>query len=303
MSLRRYLPSAQLALIVCSLAASGGLVYAAEYVTAPHQTIAIGVNTGVSTPANATNSNNSNWEATLYSIQAQNASTSLSTPNPETVQQMLQAVQSSNLTNSIGQTILINLSNAKSQGLGDDIPTQDQIVTAATQQIQSQQASASSYTATNLTIVPTSNNTLHAYGNSVMQTLSEYPGASEQATFLAIDEIVEGGDKTQAATLTKIGAAYKAAALALLAVPVPETFVPLHLEIINTLIQISATYEDMQTIGDDSIRGLVGFKTYESLMGENAQVFTNIAQELSKDGILFTKDEPGSAWGAFLSPQ
>ena len=253
MNLGRYAPSAQFTVIVFSLLIAGGLVYGAELITQPSANSA--TVSAVTTPAQA---DNSNWQATLDTIEAENASSSLSIPNPQTVQQMLAAAQSSNLTDSIGKTILINLSNAKSQGLGDDTPTQDQIVAAAAAQIANQQASSSTYTAADLTIVPASNASLHAYGNAVMQALNAYPAASEQATLLSIDYAVEGGDKTQGAKLASIGAAYNAAAVSLLAVPVPQTLVPLHLEVIDNLVSISATYADMQTISSDPVRGLVG---------------------------------------------
>ncbi|MGC9602434.1 MAG: hypothetical protein ABSE76_01685 [Minisyncoccia bacterium] len=298
MNLGRYAPSAQFTVTALSLLIAGGLVYGAELITHPSSP-----SVSISSVAYPAQSDNSNWQAALATIQAKNASSSLSTPQPQTVAEMLAAAQSSNITDTVGKTILINLSNAESQGLGEDIPTQDQIVAAAAAQIKSQQASSSTYTAANLTIVPVSDASLRAYGNGVMQALSAYSAASEQATFLSIDYAVEGGDKTQGAKLASIGAAYKAAAVSLLAVPVPQTLAPLHVEVVNNFLNISATYADMQTISSDPLRGLVGLKTYESLMDEGARLFTNIAQELSKDGILFSKDEPGSAWNMFLPTQ
>jgi len=300
MKIGRYAPSAQFTAIVVALLLSGGLVYGAELVTHPTQGNTQG-NITVDTGANPAESDDSgNWQAALAAIQAQNASTSLVAPSANLVNQFLQAAQSSNVTDTVARTILVNLSNAKSQGLGDDEPTQDQIVAAAAAQVASGQTSATSYGYSDLTIVPASNATLHAYGNGVMQALGAHPEASEQATLLSIDEAVEGGDKSQSATLAKIGAAYKAAAADMLAVPVPQTLAPLDLEAINNLLRTGATYDDMKTITTDSVRGLGGLQAYETLMDENANVFINIAQELNKDGILFTKDEPGNAWSILL---
>jgi hypothetical protein len=297
MSFRDYLPSVKLISIVLSLALSVGLVYAADALTQGH-TAAVSVGVVPGTPT----AFDTNWEAALNAVQAQTASSTFPTPDPNFVNTLLQAAQSPNVTETVGKTLLINLSNAKSQGLGDDIPTQDQIVAAAATQLKNQQASVVAYTSADLTIIPASNSSLHDYGNAFMQALNAYPAASERATLLSIDYAVEGGDKTQAATLASIGVAYKAAATALLAVPVPQTLAPLHLEVVNNLLSISATYADMETISSDPLRGLAGLQTYENLMDEGARVFTNIAQSLSKGGILFTKDEPGSAWNVFVSP-
>ena len=296
MPLRRYLPSAKLVSIVLALGLSVGLVYAADALTrqaAPPASVAID-----SSAPNA----DTNWQAALAAIQAQDASSTLPSQDPNLVNTLLQAAQSSNVTETVGKTILINLSNAKSQGLGDDIPTQEQIVSAAAAQLKNQQATFISYTSKDITIVPVSDESLRAYGNGVMEALSAYPDASEQATLLSIDYAVEGGDKTQGVKLASIGAAYKGAATALLALPVPQTLAPFHLELVNNLFEVSATYADMEEISSDPLRGLVGLQTYETLMDEGARVFTNIAQSLSKSGILFSKDEPGSAWNAFVSP-
>lgn len=297
MKVGRYLPSAQFTLLVGSIALAAGLVFAAELWTHPPASAQVAVDTTQTAP-----SNNANWEATLYAIQAANASSSLAIPSPDVVNQLLAAAQSPNLTDTVGRSLLVNLGNAESQGLGSDIPTQDQLVAQAAAQISSGLATTTAYGLSDLTVVPASTSTLHAYGNSVIQTLDGYPNASEQATFLAVDDIVEGHDASKAASLGEIGAAYQGAAAALLAVPVPQTLAPLDLEAVNTLLNTSATFADMQTIGSDPVRGLEGLQNYESLMDEGARVFTNIAQELNKDGILFTKDEPGNAWSIFLIP-
>ena len=291
----RYAPSSKFTGIAISLMLAGGLVYAANWVTHPHTSAAAIVSDQTAQPTDSTN-----WEAALYASQAANASTSLVAPSTNTVNQFLAAAKSSNLTDTVARTMIINLSNAKSQGLGDDVPTQDQIVAAATGQIASVQATAPNYAYADLTIVAASKSTLHTFGNSVMQALSAHPNASEQATLLAIDEIVEGGDKSKVSTLATIGASYKAIAADLIKVPVPQTLAPLYLQAINNFVATAATYTNMQTIGSDSVRGLSGMQAYENLMDANARVFTNIAEQLQKDGILFTKDEPGNSWNVLL---
>ncbi|HEY5383055.1 MAG TPA: hypothetical protein VIJ88_00670 [Candidatus Paceibacterota bacterium] len=295
MNVGRYAPSAQFTAIVVSLLVAGGLVYAAELVTRPPQT-SVAVSTAPAQPDDS-----ANWEAALYAIQAQNASTSLSAPNPQTVQQMLAAAQSSNVTDTVGKTILINLSNAKSQGLGDDTPTQDQIISAAAAQIAATKPSL--YTTADLNIVDDSDASLKAYGNAVIQVLDNNATASEQATLLAIDTATNKNDATALQALVPIGAAYRAITLQLLALPVPKTLSPFHLSMVNSYATIAAAYPDMQATLTDPLRGIVGIQTYEAQLDLLAKVFTNIAQDFSKDGILFNKGEPGAAWSAVFLPQ
>lgn len=298
MHVRRYLPSAQFTTIALALLLSGGLVYGAELIVQPPATS--GVVSTAATPAGQ--GDNTDWQATLDATEAANASSSLAASQPQTVAAMLAAAQSSNITDSVGKTILINLSNAKSQGLGDDIPTQDQIISAAAAQVAATKP-ARQYTAANLTIVADSNASLKAYGNGVMQILDNNQTASEQATLTAIDNATSKNDAAALQALPPIGAAYQNITSELLALPVPQTLSPLHLSIINAYASIAAVYPDMQASQSDPLRGVVGLQTYEAQLGTLGRVFTNIAQDLSKDGILFNKDEPGSAWSYVLSPQ
>jgi hypothetical protein len=293
MKLARYAPSGQFTVIALSLLISGGLVYAAERVTHPASSAALAVEAGTNT------SDADNWQAALYEIQAQNASTSLTTPNQQTVSQMLQAAQSGNITDSVGKTLLINLSNAKAQGLGDDIPTQDQIVAAAAAQIAA--SKPASYTVRDLTVVKDSNDSLKTYGNSVIQILTNHQDASEKATLLAVSTATDHNDPSQLKKLPAIAAAYKAILSELLATPVPQTLSPLHVAIINSYSVIVAAYPDMQVSLSDPLRGIVGLQTYEAQLDTLIRLYTNIAGNLNKDGILFSKSEPGSVWQSFLT--
>ena len=295
MKIGRYAPSAQFTFISLSILLSAGLVYGAYRYTHPPVAVATLQSDQTTQPSDSTD-----WQAALYASQAANASSSLVAPSTDVVNQFLTAAKSNNLTDTVGRTLLINLSNAQSQGLGSDIPTQDQIVAAAASQVASVQSSPTTYTYAGLIISASSKNALHTFGNSVIQVLNAHPDASEQATLLAIDEIVEGGDKSKSSTLTAIGAAYQSMATALAGVPVPQTLAPLYLQVINNYEAIAASYDNMQAVGSDSVRGLAGLQNYENLMDANARVFTNIAEELQKDGILFTKDEPGNSWSLFI---
>jgi hypothetical protein len=292
MKIGRYAPSGQFALIAVSILLSGGLVYAAERVTHPANTASLVADAG-------TPSDSDNWQAALSQIQAQNASTSFTAPDPQTVGQMLQAAQSDNITDSVGKTLLINLSNAKSQGLGNDIPTQDQIVAAAAAQVAA--SKPKTYTTQNLTVVGDTNASLKAYGNAVIQILIDHPNASEKATLLAVSTATDKNDASQLKKLPAINAEYKAILAELLTVPTPKTLSPLHVAVINSYSIIVASYPDMQASLSDPLRGIVGLQTYEAQLDILIRLYTNIAQNLNKDGILFTKDEPGSVWQSFLT--
>ena len=84
-------------------------------------------------------------------------------------------------------------------------------------------------------------------------------------------------------------------------VAVPETLAPLHLQAVNAVGLVAASFGDMRAVLQDPLRGLGGMQRYQLKLGEVGRVFTAIAGIFSKNGILFNKDEPGQAWNVFLS--
>lgn len=297
----RFLPSAQFVLIVGSIAASGGLVLAAQYFTgAPRMTPpAI---TAVSTPGNTDYSSvNPNWQQTLADIQSQSPTAPVAAPT-STVAGLLDAAKSPNVTTTVAQSLLVNLFDAKSQGLGSDIPTQDQIIAQAAAQIQPEK-SGPAYTADDLTLSDDTPAALKAYGNAVMTVTTAHSIANYNNTIFALGYAIDSDDPAQLAKLAAIQADYYALAKDLAAVPVPPTLSPLHLQIVNDFSAIADSYTDMEAAPTDPLKGAAGLQAYQSLINEITRVFINVAQQLKQNGILFTKDEPGNAWNQLLSLQ
>lgn len=289
------MPSAKFAVMVGALALSGGLVVAAQYVTRPAEDAAQLAGSGDTDQAVQAAS----WQAALQDVEAQSGIKAPEAPSADTVGSLLTAAQSTNLTTQVGRTLLINLSNANSQGLGSDIPTQDQLIAQAAAQI-SAEAGAVAYSSADITAIDKTPATLRAYGNAVMVVLAAHPQASAQNTYLAVGTAGDSQSPAALAQLKAISAAYRAIADDLIHTPVPKTLSPLHLQLANDFATLSATYPDMATMLEDPLRGLSGVQRYAALLGEAQRVLTNIAQQLSKDGILFSKDEPGISWSAFL---
>lgn len=292
MELRSALPSPQFMLVVVSLAASAGLVFAADRLTREKPSNARLAATEQTAPLGS-----ADWQATLEQIQA--GSSVLPPPPPEEAYQALIAgAQSDTVTGTVSRTLFVNLSNAGAQGLGSDIPTQDQLIASALAELDKKEGSKT-YTTANLSIVADSPESLRAYGNAVMQVLGSQPQASVNETFLALGYAAEQDDRTYFQRLVPIEGAYRALTQGFLATAVPRTLAPLHLTIINNFEKIADTYPDMRATPTDPLRGLAGLHAYQSLTDETGRVFTTIAEQLQNNAILFTEDEAGSAWSAF----
>lgn len=292
MSFRDYLPSAQFSLTVGSLLLAGGLVYGAQAVVSSQ-------NRPAEVVVAQNSQENMDWQAQLEAIQA-NTPQAPAAPDQTVVAQIKDSVKSSNLTQTIGKTLFVNLAEANAQGLGSDAPTQDRLVTEAAAQLQAEKTPAS-YSAADLVLVAQTKDSLHTYGNRVMQVFNQHPTASAAQTLYNVGYATDYQDQKTADALGPIGEDYLALADELATVPVPQGLAPLHLQLLSDLSAMAAVFPDMQLVLKDPLRGLAGLQVFQSKGGEAARVLTSIAQSLSKNAILFNKDEAGSAWSVFLS--
>ena len=286
MSLRDILPSKEFSGIVLSIAFSLLLVVVANAVTQP-PILPAQVATTADTPTRT------DWQATLDNIQAQQANRLPTPPDPETVQSLLHNAQTANVTDSIGRSLLINVTDASAQGLGADQPTQDQLVAAAMQQIQNISAQSKQYSIADLKVVADSKDAVHTYGNGLALALSKHPHASVGETLTILGSQING-QSTDLAQLGIIAKEYEALASDLAAVPVPVSLAQYHMQAINDDETMAASFAHMETISSDPMRGLAGLKIFNDTAQDEQGVFISIAQVFAKDGILFTKDDPGA---------
>lgn len=288
---RGYLPSAQFMVIVGSLLVAGGTVAAAQYYIRSQ-------NAPSALMTAQTEAVKQAWEESLADIQAQSGIGLPDAPDPNAVNNLISQAQGSNLTDSIGRGILARLTTAGVQGLGSDAPTQDSIIAAASQQIN---ASSNTSAVPSITTVDPTQDTLRAYGNNVMLALGRHTKANSNDTLGIIAKATDTRTNAPLAGLVAIGQEYAALARDLAGVPVPKTIAPLHQSVVANISSIAAIFPNLQKVVDDPVLGLTAVQGYQELMAETGNVLTNIAETLKNGGILFTKDEPGSAWEIFLS--
>lgn len=291
MSPRRYLPSAQFLVIVGSLLIAGGTVAGAQYYISSKNAPSALTSAGLE-------ASRQEWEESLAEIQAESGIGLPQAPDPEAINSLITQAQSSNLTDSIGRSILARLTAANAQGLGDDIPTQDSIIAEASARVS---ASVAAVQPPAITQVEPTEESQRTFGNGVMAAMGRHPAANSNDTMGIIAKATDTRITAPLSGLTAIGQEYGALARDLSLVPVPTTLAPLYQQVVRNIAAIATLYEDMKEVVDDPIKGLAAVQQYQELMAQTGEVLTNIAQTLKNGGILFSKDEPGSAWEIFLS--
>lgn len=286
----QYLPSARFTSVAISVLLAGAIILGAQYVSKPK--VPSSLATTPTTPVEQ------DWQQTLEDIQLQAGITAPEPPAESVVSELLQAAQSSNLTTSIGRTLLVNLSAANAQGLGSDIPTQDALIEAAISQVGGD--AARPYTAGAVITTPQTKESLYIYGNQLMTTMQRHPEANAEVILFAFGEALDYRDAGKLVSVRAAESAYKNLAAELMLMPVPETLTPLHAEVVNNLARMGTATTDMQAVLDDPLRGLAGLQLFNTSSSEAARLLTSIAKTFDNNGILFTEDDPGTAWRSFV---
>ena len=286
-----YLPSKQFSTTVGSIAIALVLILGAQYYTARPST-------APSLAADATGQTDPNWQATLEQVQTEAAVAAPQAPDPDAVNTLKTAAKSGNITDSVARTLFISVSDAEAQGLGSDLPTQDRLIAGAAAQLQLNNGPA--YKTSDMSLGAQNNDAIRRWANRVMTSITSRPAANVNDTYVALGRATDNNDKTKLLPLKSIGDAYAAIAEDIVTLDVPPTLAPLALKIANTFAAIAGTYPDLATLGSDPLRALAGLQNFKFYMDEQSRLFTNVAQTLAKDGILFSKDEPGQAWSVYV---
>lgn len=290
---KNILPSGRFVTIVGSIALAALLVWGAYVLTHPSAQPAEVASTAPTNPSG-------DWRAALEQIQAENPlAKAPQGPNADTVNKFLNAAQSDNLTDTVARTLFINLSQAKAQGLGNDTPTQDELVAQALARVKVQPAKKV-YTNADITLSSNSGAALKAYGNAFMAAVGGHSKASYNSVIYIVGTSTDNGDPSKLAALKPIAADYAGLARDLAQVAVPPAMAPLHLQILNNFERMSELLGDVGNLYNDSLRGLASFELYDALTQETLRLFINIAQEFSQNGILFSNGDPGEAWSALV---
>jgi len=297
MALQTYLPSRKFSGITGSILLALGLVWFASAITSPPKKSPSHLVVGGSSGASQVN-----WAATLHEIQSQQENRLPEPPNQAMVGSLLENAKTSSVTETVGRSLLINLTNARAQGLGGDQPTQDQLVAAALGELNAVATPSKRYTAEDLSVVPDSKDAVRAYGNAIVKAFLRHPRASMAETLTLMGKKVNG-QSVGNLSFNVIATDYRGLAKDFSSITAPQAIAGYHLTVTNDYLQMADSFVHMQAVDADPLRGLAGLQVYNKSAEEAQSMFINIAQIFAKEGILFTKDEPGALLGSLLSGQ
>jgi len=218
-------------------------------------------------------------------------------------QELIRAASTSNLTDTLGRSLLINYSAAQGQGLGGDSMTQDAITQQALAQIQNAQTTTVHYTASDIKTSPQTSASLHAYGNALIKTMVAHPRATFQTTMVAFGTAVDTHGSGTLSQLPLIQKDYEALAKDIANLKTPPVFASLASQLANNYADMGGSALTMQEVLSDPVKGLLGMQDFKILYSTNRQLFVDIGAIFRSQGILFSKDEIGFVWAMVMTPE
>ncbi|MFZ2253161.1 MAG: hypothetical protein WAW13_03240 [Minisyncoccia bacterium] len=149
-----------------------------------------------------------------------------------------------------------------------------------------------------LSIVSDSDEAIHAYGNEVAKIMKIHSAGNKNEAAI-LQKALTTNDPSLLESLIPVHAAYEAYIVDTLSMEVPQSFVSIHIDLLNTYESILTDIEAMQMAFTDPLYSLARVKGYETDASALYNTLKSIAENLSNAGVSYTNDEDGALFYIF----
>jgi hypothetical protein len=151
------------------------------------------------------------------------------------------------------------------------------------------------HTKKELTIVPTTPDSLHEYGNELVRIMNTYSGNNENEAVI-LQEALKAQDEEILKKLDPILESYAQIIADSVLLPVPEDLVNEHLVLLNSYESILTDVTSMRVALQDPLFALSRIRVYEKDVRALYDALTAIADQLDTRGVVYLESD----YGVFL---
>ncbi len=144
-----------------------------------------------------------------------------------------------------------------------------------------------------LTIVPTTPESIRAYGNRVAEIMQIHSINNEPESYI-LQNALEANDPKMLAELEPIRNVYVETIVDTLAMDVPDVFADMHVDLLNANEAIALDISAMQVSFTDPLYSLARVKSYKDDAGALFKSISAIREKTTQEGISYGNDEPGA---------
>jgi hypothetical protein len=179
---------------------------------------------------------------------------------------------------------------------GDKPPTAEEsqkFVQSAVAELVQSRVRADAYSASDVRVSGTGTPALITYAVQAEKAFKDHSSGTPYGEITYFSDAVERGDKTAIANLKKRADSYQSIARALIAIPTPQEAAQVQLAFVNGLARVGGTVEDLSTVIDDPIRGMLGLGSYTADAQSFAAALAAFGEIYKNEGVTIAPGEPG----------
>jgi hypothetical protein len=200
------------------------------------------------------------------------------------------------LTGQVSQQFFESILRSRMNQIG---PSEQEIVERTAQAITSASANDGLYQRINITVVPTTNETIRRYANMMGLSITQNDIKDYENEVAIMERTIRNEDPNEVKRLIAHSSMYKALRDEGLATPVPEALVKEHLDLINTYHGLYKGLSDMQLTFDDPMLALMRVRRYQDDVTGLGNALRNMFNALAPHASLFTVEDPAVVFVAF----
>lgn len=201
------------------------------------------------------------------------------------------------LTGQISQQFFESVLRTRiSGGIG---PTEQDVVARTADTVARLAVNDGLYNTHNVTVIPDSNQAIRDYANAMGRSISANDLNNYENEITIMQRAMQYEDKTEIARLIPHTSMYKALRDEAVVIPVPQSLLKEHLDIINTYHALYKNLSDMQLAFDDPMLALMRIKRYKDDATGLGNALVNMFNALTPYAGLFTADDPAVVFVAF----
>jgi hypothetical protein len=183
-----------------------------------------------------------------------------------------------------------------SGGIG---PTPDVTIARTVDQIATTINSEPLYNRSQITTTVTTPDSIRTYANTMGSILLNNNVPNYESELTIINRALQNEDESELQRLLPLTSMYRALRDQSLQVPVPDTFIKEHLDLINTYHASYKSLSDTQLAFEDPVLSLMRIKRYQDDADGLGNALTNMFNALIPYANLFTPDDPAVAFVVF----
>ena len=228
---------------------------------------------------------NPNWQEDFGKATAGTINSSI------TLETATSASSSQTLTDTVSRSLMANYLVLKQNG-SLDANTAQNLVTNTAGYIQAMKAEKITVNALNL-IPDNGQKTMTEYGDRLGNIIKSNRPAKSMNEVEIIKSAVQTRNTEEIKELEKIALIYSNLAKDLQKMPVPQKFARAHLDIVNSLLGISASLNQITKIFEDPMQGLAALQTYQESASTYVSAHKSIIDFLTQNKISYKQGSGG----------